>query len=573
MAYFSLKDIINEFSQEYYDPRDPWAKRQYEENKRKQNFSFGIVTDNQDPDSLGRIKVSLPMVANDYISKWIWVCQSYATGDAGVAVLPDLDDQVLVAFIGGDINQPVCIGSMYTPRHRPPIADNTDNNIKAIKTGATYLIMDDTDSAERMEASVLDGQIRVVIDTDGIHLTNELGPINITCATLTISDTASDWLTTADTTITAGGDISITTTSNAGFTSAGDITVTGSTIDLDGSSGVTAEESQIAIENDSVVGTDLHNIQVTTSSGTSTLTNISHPYVGVLNDVLSADVNVNGSAAATEGSKSEYTSPGHLPTSPGISFTTTPDNLGEVTGECIDSVTINGCAAAVLGSTVTTCDDGGSTDQCSIVAAGSTVTFDITYPGQDTEQYSQDGGLTLSTSTTTVYTSDDTAYADSDKSLSSLEWSETEVEQGTEVTLSCTCTGVRDGAGVIFAIYPDGADTDTDAPIKKMRAENESGSAEVTWFARDIREADSTSDMNWFFTAWTLYCDKETSGNMQVVNPFKYLVLNNDSEALSSKSYVITYPDGTEVTGTTDGDGYIDLDDLIPGNITVEVEE
>ena len=92
MAYVnSLSDILDAFSAEYYDPRDNISKILYEENRRKQNFAFGIVTDNQAPDGRGRIKVSLPMTARGYISKWIWVCHPYA-GDGNTLLLyrPDL---------------------------------------------------------------------------------------------------------------------------------------------------------------------------------------------------------------------------------------------------------------------------------------------------------------------------------------------------------------------------------------------------------------------------------------------------------------------------------------------------
>ncbi|MBN2627706.1 MAG: hypothetical protein JXA95_13640 [Spirochaetales bacterium] len=43
-----------------------------------------------------------------------------------------------------------------------------------------------------------------------------------------------------------------------------------------------------------------------------------------------------------EGSKCEFTSPGHFPMPPGIKFSKNPNNKGEVTGGCIDSVQING---------------------------------------------------------------------------------------------------------------------------------------------------------------------------------------------------------------------------------------
>ena len=115
----SISDILHTFARDYYDPADPLSRMEYEEAQRKRNFTFGIVTENQDPDKQGRIRAQLPMIASGYVSKWIWVFRSYAGADKGIWALPDIGDQVLIAFIRGDIHQPVCLGGMYTPGCMP----------------------------------------------------------------------------------------------------------------------------------------------------------------------------------------------------------------------------------------------------------------------------------------------------------------------------------------------------------------------------------------------------------------------------------------------------------------------
>ncbi|MDC7220313.1 MAG: phage baseplate assembly protein V [Spirochaetales bacterium] len=573
----SLKDILDEFSRDYYDPRAPLAREQYEENKRKQHFGFGIVVDNQDPDGLGRIKVSLPMTAKDYVSRWIWVCHSYAGNGAGVAVLPDINDQVLCAFINGNIHHPVCLGSMYTPRHRPPIADNADNNIKAIKTKSTYLVMDDTPGEERMEASIKDGQIRIVMDTQGIHLTNELGPIKMKCRKMTIKGAGGTrWVTQADTTINVGGNLNINTNSEAALTCGGNVTLQASTVNLKGSTGVTAEGKQMAKENDPVAGLDMHYVMVPYVGRVP----LPHPYIGKLIDELSSDVNIDGKPAAYLGTISEFTTPGHFPL--GTCFKPDPDkpqppdwpdNMGEVTNGCIDSVKINGIAAAVLTSTVTTCDCLGITDQCAVMAPGTTFTFPITYPGQDPEQYRRDGGLPINLSNPAVYTPEEVAYAEEPKSLTNLQWSETQVEKGTEVILSCTTSGVKEDASVMFSIYPEGANPETDPPVMDIRGHNKDGRAEVKWMPRDIRKKGSAlPPMKWFFTAWTLYCPKETSGICEVIQALELNLVDRAGEPIPDTPYKLIYPDGSDVSGTTDGDGKIQEENLIPGTYRIVID-
>ncbi len=569
---WGFSTILEEFKQDYYDPTDPIDRMVYEENQRKQNFSFGIVTDNQDPDKRGRIKVHLPMIAKNYISKWIWIFRPYGGDNKGIWALPDIGDQVMIAFIRGDIHHPVCIGGMYTPRHRPPIKDNPDNNIKAIKTKACYLLMDETPGEERMEASIKDGQIRVMIDTKGVHLTNELGGIDIQCRKLAIAGGASTIQTEKDLSIKTGGNLNMEAKSNLAISAGGDITIKGSTVDLKGSTGVTAEGKQIAKENDPVAGMDMHDIEVPTNSGTKKVPAVRHPYLGKLVDKLSGDVTIGGKAAATQGSKSEFGAPGHFPMLPGIKFSSNPDNMGEVTGGCIDSVKINGNPAAVMGSSVTTCDDAGQSDQCKVLAPGTVVTFPIQYPGQDPEQYKRDGGLPINVSNPTVYTAAEAAYATEPKSLTALQWSASEVNKGEEVTLSCSTSGVKDGAGVMFSIYPEGADTEVDPPLMDIRGENKGSRAEVKWIAKDIRKADGDQPMKWFFTAWTLYCPKETSGMIRVVQPYKHKFVNKQNEPLANRNYTLRYSSGNTLQGTTDGDGYIEIDDLHPGKFKIEIE-
>ena len=62
----------------------------------------GVVTNNQDPDGLGRIKVKLPRISGEDESNWARVI-SFMTGkDMGAFYLPEVDDEVLVAFEFGD---------------------------------------------------------------------------------------------------------------------------------------------------------------------------------------------------------------------------------------------------------------------------------------------------------------------------------------------------------------------------------------------------------------------------------------------------------------------------------------
>ncbi len=64
----------------------------------------GIVTNIVDPKSWGRIKVRYPWCHDDVESNWARIAQPYAGKGRGTFWLPEVGDEVCVAFDGGDLN-------------------------------------------------------------------------------------------------------------------------------------------------------------------------------------------------------------------------------------------------------------------------------------------------------------------------------------------------------------------------------------------------------------------------------------------------------------------------------------
>lgn len=109
-----------------------------------------------------------------------------------------------------------------------------------------------------------------------------------------------------------------------------------------------------AKQGDSVVGTDIHVVMVPAPPGSPVPTPLPHVFSGTLEQELSSDVTIEGSAAATVDSVA-INNPPHIPTPPGVSFQSPPDNKGPVISGS-GTVTINGKAAARLGDPVQSCD-------------------------------------------------------------------------------------------------------------------------------------------------------------------------------------------------------------------------
>jgi uncharacterized protein involved in type VI secretion and phage assembly len=133
---------------------------------RVYGVAVGIVTDNADPDKRGRVKVRLPWLGADAESAWARIVTPMAGAARGVFFLPDVDDEVLVAFEHGDVEHPYVLGALWNGQATPP-ADNADgkNAIRLLQTGAGLTIrFDDTSGAERLEIADKDGKEQVVID-------------------------------------------------------------------------------------------------------------------------------------------------------------------------------------------------------------------------------------------------------------------------------------------------------------------------------------------------------------------------------------------------------------------------
>jgi len=59
----------------------------------------GFVTDNQDPDNLGRVKIKMYLSEVETESNWLPIVAGFAGDDKGIYCLPDIDDFVLAVFI------------------------------------------------------------------------------------------------------------------------------------------------------------------------------------------------------------------------------------------------------------------------------------------------------------------------------------------------------------------------------------------------------------------------------------------------------------------------------------------
>ncbi|MFI5706791.1 VgrG-related protein [Kribbella sp. NPDC051620] len=85
----------------------------------RQGVATAVVTDVNDPGKTGQVKVRLPWMRDDFGTFWARVLQAGAGADRGSMLLPEVGDEVLVAFEQGDIGAPFVLGGLYSANRKP----------------------------------------------------------------------------------------------------------------------------------------------------------------------------------------------------------------------------------------------------------------------------------------------------------------------------------------------------------------------------------------------------------------------------------------------------------------------
>lgn len=110
------------------------------------------VKDNEDPNNLGRVRVQFDWQAqldDNMMTPWLRMAQPYAGGGKGFSFIPEIDEEVMIDFEGGNAERPYVKGTLYNGVGDPDSAwlpnNNSSNQVKAIRTrnGHTIEIHDE----------------------------------------------------------------------------------------------------------------------------------------------------------------------------------------------------------------------------------------------------------------------------------------------------------------------------------------------------------------------------------------------------------------------------------------------
>jgi phage protein D len=185
---------------------------------------IGQVTNNDDPQHLGRLKLKFPWLSDAYESDWARVAVVGAGPNSGVVFLPEVDDEVLCACEFGDLRRVFVLSPLHNGKDKPSLGDGLVDAGKVKRRGMVSrkghrVVFLDDDSKSGIALISSDGNLKVSLNETNSEIT-------IHCKGKVTLETDSD-----DISIKSGADVTIQ--------AQGNVKVSGSSgVKVDGGGGV-----------------------------------------------------------------------------------------------------------------------------------------------------------------------------------------------------------------------------------------------------------------------------------------------------------------------------------------------
>jgi phage baseplate assembly protein V len=157
--------------------------------KQVNGLFTGVVTDNQDPERIGRVRVQIPGTDEDI---WARIATLMAGNDRGTWFIPEVNDEVLVGFEEGAVRRAYVIGGLWSKASPPPEKMAESNNRKVLRSrNGVKITLDDESGQEScvvetpggQKITLKDGPGSVDIrDSNGNSVTLAAGGISVNAA-------------------------------------------------------------------------------------------------------------------------------------------------------------------------------------------------------------------------------------------------------------------------------------------------------------------------------------------------------------------------------------------------------
>lgn len=200
-----------------------------------QGVVTGLVTNNKDEENLGRVKVKYAWLG-EIESDWVRIAAPMGGAERGFYYLPEVNDEVLIAFEHGNPHRPYIVGTLWNSRDKPPEPNNqavgADGKVnrRVLKSRSGHLIvLDDTQGKEQIVIRDKTGKNEVIIDSakNSISINVQKDYSLDATGNVTIDSKG-------NVTVSSKGNVSIESIGNLNLKAAGMLNIKGNKVSIDG---------------------------------------------------------------------------------------------------------------------------------------------------------------------------------------------------------------------------------------------------------------------------------------------------------------------------------------------------
>lgn len=196
----------------------------------RNGLTVGKVTSNKDEKNMGRVRVRYPGMSSEAESGWARVLTVGGGKDRGSVWIPEVDDEVLVGFEGGDARRPVVIGGLFGDSATIPAVEIEDGKVQSramtSRLGHVIAFLDgNAPDKQAIEMQLAGKKTAVHLGKDQVTVTAPDGtPVEIT----------------------AGG-------TSIKFSKSGDVSIAAGNINLKANEKISLQAPQIAVQADTTL--------------------------------------------------------------------------------------------------------------------------------------------------------------------------------------------------------------------------------------------------------------------------------------------------------------------------------
>ncbi|MGH3871858.1 MAG: VgrG-related protein [Pseudonocardiaceae bacterium] len=141
---------------------------------------IGVVSDNRDPEKRGRVRLTFPWLNDEFVSDWARTVQAGAGKDRGAVIVPEVGDEVLVAFEQGSFQRPYVLGGLHNgvdtlPKGEVELVDASsgaiDRRAFVSRTGHAVEMLESASGAQGVTIKTGDGKLILHLDQKQTKIT------------------------------------------------------------------------------------------------------------------------------------------------------------------------------------------------------------------------------------------------------------------------------------------------------------------------------------------------------------------------------------------------------------------